>query len=40
MAWVAYLDGRQALRNADTFRKIEQYLQAGFLQELFEPYLD
>jgi aminoglycoside phosphotransferase (APT) family kinase protein len=39
MAWVAYLDGRHALRNEDTFRKIEQYLQPGFLHSLFEPYL-
>jgi len=39
MAWIAYQDGRHALRNEDTFRKIEQYLQPEFLRSLFEPYL-
>jgi len=39
MAWVAYQNGRHALRNADTFRKIEQYLQPAFLHSLFDVYL-
>lgn len=39
MAWIAYQDGRHVLRNEDTFRKIEQYLQLEFLRSLFEPYL-
>lgn len=39
MAWIAYQDGWHTLRNEDTFRKIEQYLQPEFLYSLFEPYL-
>lgn len=39
MAWVAYQDGRHTLRNQDTFRKVELYLQPGFLRDLFDRYL-
>ena len=40
MAWVSYQDGTHALRNEDTFRKIEQYLQLDFLRSLFDSYLN
>jgi len=39
MAWVAYQSGAHALRNEDTFRTIEQYLQLDFVRSLFDPYL-
>ena len=39
MAWVAYQDGHHTLRNQDTFRKVELYLQPGFLRDLFDRYL-
>ena len=40
MAWITYQDGMHALRNEDTFRKIEQYLQLDFLRGLFDSYLN
>ncbi len=40
MAWVTYQNGKHALRNEDTFRKIELYLQPDFLHSLFDPYLE
>jgi len=40
MAWVTYQDGTHTLRNEDTFRRIEQYLQMDFLRSLFDPYLN
>lgn len=39
MAWVSYQTGAHALRNADTFQKIETYLEPGFLRSLFDRYL-
>lgn len=38
MAWVAYRDGRHALQNPDTRRKLDQYLEVPFLRALFAPY--
>lgn len=39
MAWVLYQTEGHALRNADTFRKIQAYLEPEFLRSLFAPYL-
>jgi aminoglycoside phosphotransferase (APT) family kinase protein len=39
MAWVGYQTGAHALRNADTFRKLQAYLEPAFLRSLFDPYL-
>ena len=39
MAWVQYQTGDHALRNADTFQKIQEYLHLDFLHTLFDPYL-
>lgn len=39
MAWVAYQTGDHAVKNADTFRTITQYLDLDFQRELFDPYL-
>jgi len=40
MAWVTYQTGEQALRNADTFRKVCTYLDLPFLRSLFDPYME
>jgi aminoglycoside phosphotransferase (APT) family kinase protein len=40
MAWVAYQTGDHAVKNADTFRKITQYLDLDFQREMFDPYLN
>lgn len=37
MAWVLYQSGEHALRNADTFRKLQAYLEPAFLHSLFDP---
>lgn len=37
MAWVAYQNNQHALKNEDTFHKINQYLQIDFLRSLFDP---
>lgn len=39
MAWVLYQTGEHAVRNADTFRKIERYLEMEFLTTLFGVYI-
>jgi aminoglycoside phosphotransferase (APT) family kinase protein len=39
MAWVTYQTGDHAVKNADTFRKVTDYLDLGFLREMFDPYL-
>ena len=39
MAWVLYQTEGHALRNADTYRKIQTYLEPVFLRSLFDPYL-
>ncbi len=39
MAWVAYQTGDHALRNEDTFQKINSYLNLSFVRSLFDPYL-
>lgn len=39
MAWVSYQTGDHALRNADTYAKVQQYLQLDFVRTLFDPYL-
>jgi aminoglycoside phosphotransferase (APT) family kinase protein len=39
MAWVQYQTGEHALRNPDTFRKMQAYLDLFFLRSLFDPYL-
>jgi aminoglycoside phosphotransferase (APT) family kinase protein len=39
MAWVQYQNEAHALRNVDTFKKIQAYMQPAFLRSLFEPYL-
>jgi aminoglycoside phosphotransferase (APT) family kinase protein len=40
MAWVLYQSDEHALRNADTFRKIQAYLEPAFLRSLFDRYLN
>ncbi len=37
LAWVAYQNNQHALKNEDTFHKINQYLQIDFLRSLFDP---
>jgi hypothetical protein len=39
MAWVQYQTGAHTLRNADTFRKMQAYLELPFLRSLFDRYL-
>lgn len=39
MAWVLYQTDSHTLRNADTFRKIQSYLQPDFLRSLFDSHL-
>ncbi len=39
MAWVEYTRPGRLLRNEQTFTKIVQYLEPGFLRELFRPYV-
>ncbi|MBI9045534.1 MAG: aminoglycoside phosphotransferase family protein [Anaerolineaceae bacterium] len=39
MAWISYQNEDHALKNEDTFRKIEEYLQLDFLQSLFSKIL-
>ena len=39
MAWVTYQTGDHALRNADTFRKVDTYLNMEFVRGLFDPYM-
>ncbi|MFC2095673.1 phosphotransferase family protein, partial [Candidatus Bipolaricaulota bacterium] len=39
MAWVKYQTDEQPIQNPDTFRKIESYLDLGFLRGLFDDYL-
>ena len=39
MAWITYQSGEHALQNADTFHKIETYMQLDFICGLFEPYM-
>ena len=39
MAWVAYQTGEHALRNEDTFRKVNAYLHLDFVRSLFDSYL-
>jgi aminoglycoside phosphotransferase (APT) family kinase protein len=39
MAWVTYQTGEHALRNADTFRKVDAYLDLDFVRGLFDPHM-
>jgi aminoglycoside phosphotransferase (APT) family kinase protein len=39
MAWVTYQTGEHAVRNEDTFRKINAYLDLQFVRSLFECYM-
>jgi len=39
MAWVKYQTGEQPVRNHDTFRKMESYLDLVFLRGLFDEYM-
>jgi aminoglycoside phosphotransferase (APT) family kinase protein len=39
MAWVTYQTGDHALRNEDTFRKVDAYLDLEFVRGLFDPYM-
>jgi aminoglycoside phosphotransferase (APT) family kinase protein len=39
MAWVAYRTGAHKLQNKDTWRKLNAYLELGFVRSLFAPYL-
>jgi hypothetical protein len=39
MAWITYQTGDHAVRNEDTFQKIETYLDLDFQRSLFDPYL-
>ena len=40
MAWVSYRCGTHILQNADTFVKLEMYLDSDFLHSVFDPYLE
>ncbi len=40
MAWVKYQTGEQPVRNPDTFRKMESYLDLVFLRGLFDEYIE
>ena len=39
MAWVAYRTGTHALRNPDTLRKLNAYMDVDFVRGLFDPYM-
>jgi aminoglycoside phosphotransferase (APT) family kinase protein len=39
MAYVTYQTGEHAVKNADTFRKVSEYLDLEFQRGLFDPYL-
>jgi len=40
MAWVRYRSGKHALQNADTFAKLDMYLDINFLHSLFDTVLE
>ena len=40
MAWVSYRSGTHVLQNADTFAKLDMYMDIDFLHSLFDPYLE
>ena len=40
MAWANYRSGRHALQNADTFKKLDMYVDLDFLHSLFDPILE
>jgi len=40
MAWVRYRSGTHVLQNADTFAKLDMYMDIDFLHSLFDPYLE
>jgi hypothetical protein len=40
MAWVSYRSGAHALQNADTFKKLDMYMDIDFLHSLFDPVLE
>jgi aminoglycoside phosphotransferase (APT) family kinase protein len=40
MAWVSYRNGEHALQNADTFAKLDMYVDIDFLHSLFDPVLE
>ena len=40
MAWVKYRSGEHALQNADTFAKLDMYVDIDFLHSVFEPVLE
>ena len=40
MAWVSYRSGEHALQNADTFAKLDMYVDIDFLHSLFDPILE
>jgi hypothetical protein len=39
MAWVAYQTEYQGMRNEDTWKKIQQYMELDFIRSLFEPFM-
>ena len=40
MAWASYRSGDHALKNADTFAKLDMYVDIEFLHSLFDPILE
>ena len=40
MGWVAYQKDYQGIRNRDTWRKLQQYMDLEFIASLFDPYLN
>ncbi len=40
MAWVRYRSGEHVLQNADTFAKLNMYVDLAFLHSLFDPILE
>ncbi len=40
MAWVEYQDSSRLIRNESTWKKLNQYLEMGFLNHIYESYLE
>jgi aminoglycoside phosphotransferase (APT) family kinase protein len=40
MGWAAYQGRYAGIRNPDTWAKLEQYMEIGFIRSLFDPFLE
>ena len=39
MGWVAYQTGFEGMQNPDTWTKLQQYMNLGFIRSLFDPFI-